>query len=130
MKQDNSRLAQVIRETQRKPQPERELKTIPVEENKIEQIIYAVDPVTGLPCSDLALTEQQLREPAVQAYLAKFVHRERVDDNIVDDTISPDLIPDRRAQIGNERDAYINGLREVLQTQINIDNTPVDLKLE
>ena len=100
-------------------EPDAELNLAPKSGN-IEKIIFAPDPVTGLPMSDLSLPLDVANDPSVREYVDKWLHRNMADraeqSNIMDvDDFDPDTIKPRRAQFGTERDSYITGLRDKVE---------------
>lgn len=97
-------------------EPDAELNKAPKSGN-IERVIFAPDPSTGLPMSDLSLPLDVANDPGVREYVDKWLHKDmsaKVENsNIMDvDDFDVNQIKSRRAQYGQERQSYILGLKE------------------
>lgn len=97
-------------------EPDAELNKAPKSGN-IERIIFAPDPSTGLPMSDFSLPLDVANDPRVREYVDKWLHKDMSakieNSNIMDvDDFDVNQIKSRRAQFGQERQSYILGLKE------------------
>lgn len=95
----------------------------------IERIIFAPDPVTKLPMSDLSLPLEVANDPEVRMYVDKWLHRDMSAQIEKSNIMNEDDFDFRDIKTRREdRLEFINGLRERVQKAYEIKKQQIELK--
>lgn len=95
----------------------------------IERVIFAPDPVTKLPMSDLSLPLEVANDPEVRMYVDKWLHRDMSAQIEKSNIMNEDDFDFRDIKSRREdRLEFINGLRERVQQAYEIKKQQVELK--